>query len=54
MSGIIVIDIFDSRDHLDAFEHDHLRPAREAAHITAHEVTIFPLINTMQPSPPER
>jgi hypothetical protein len=48
-TGITVIDIFDSREHLDAFEHDQLRPAREAARITAHDVTIFPLINTMQP-----
>ena len=51
-SGLIVIDIFDSREHLDAFEHDRLRPARDAAHITAHEVTVFPLINTMQPERP--
>ncbi|HEX6655459.1 MAG TPA: hypothetical protein VF153_04525 [Candidatus Limnocylindria bacterium] len=47
--GIIVIDIWDSPESVHAFEAETPRQARVAAHITSHEVTIFLLINTMQP-----
>jgi heme-degrading monooxygenase HmoA len=47
--GVIVIDIWDSPESMQAFETKQLQQARQAAHITSHEVTIFPLINIMQP-----
>jgi hypothetical protein len=48
-NGIIVIDIWESPASMHAFETEKLKQARQAAHITSHEVTIFPLINIMQP-----
>jgi hypothetical protein len=47
--GVIVIDIWDSPESMHAFETEKLGQARQAAHITSHHVTIFPLINIMQP-----
>ena len=46
--GMIVVDVFESHEALQRFE-EKLRQARPQANITAHQVTIFPIINIMQP-----
>jgi hypothetical protein len=46
--GMIVVDVFESPEALQRFE-EQLRQARQQANITDHQVTIFPIINTMQP-----
>jgi len=48
-TGMCVIDIWDSEESMQAFETEKLRHARQRANITAHQVTIFPIINIMQP-----
>ena len=46
--GMIVFEVFASHEALQRFE-EKLRQARLQANITAHHVTIFPIINIMQP-----
>jgi hypothetical protein len=46
--GMIVVDVFESPEALQSFE-EQLRQARQQVNITDHQVTIFPIINTMQP-----